>query len=126
MAMNPSRGFDKFCRIAKFERAKHGPKGEPTRRGRIIPNQSHPPSRRTRYGMIIGNGAIIGANAFVVKDVSDYAIVAGNPAKIVKMHFDEKNISRLLQIAWWNWNIEKINAKLPAICSLDIETLDDD
>ena len=76
-----------------------------------------------RNGVTIGNGAIIGANSFVVKDVPDYAIVAGNPAKIVKMRFDEKNIASLLEIAWWDWDIEKINAKLPAICSLDIEAL---
>ena len=76
-----------------------------------------------RNGVTIGNGAIIGANSFVVKDVPDYAIVAGNPAKIVKMRFDEKNIARLLEIAWWDWDIEKINTKLPAICSLDIEAL---
>ena len=79
-----------------------------------------------RNGVTIGNGAIIGANSFVVKDVPDYAIVAGNPAKIVKMRFDEKNIARLLEIAWWDWDIEKINAKLPVICSLDIEALGDD
>ena len=42
------------------------------------------------------------------------------------MRFDEKNIARLLEIAWWDWDIEKINAKLPAICSLDIEALGDD
>ncbi|HJK86167.1 MAG TPA: CatB-related O-acetyltransferase [Candidatus Megaira endosymbiont of Nemacystus decipiens] len=79
-----------------------------------------------RNGVTIGNGAIIGANSFVIKDVPDYAIVAGNPAKIVKMRFDEKNIARLLEIAWWDWDIEKINAKLPAICSLDIKALGDD
>ena len=53
----------------------------------------------------------------------DYAIVAGNPAKIVKMRFDDKNIARLLEIAWWDLDIEKINAKLPAISSLDIDAL---
>ena len=45
---------------------------------------------------------------------------------MVKMRFDEKNIARLLEIAWWDWDIEKINAKLPAICNLDIEALGDD
>ena len=74
-----------------------------------------------RNGVTIGNGEIIGANSFVVKDVSDYAIVAGNPAKIVKMHFDRKTIAHLLEIAGWNLDIEKINAKLPAICSLNVE-----
>lgn len=53
-----------------------------------------------RNGVTIGNGAIIGANSFVVMDVPDYAIVAGNPAKLVKMRFDEKSIARLLGIAW--------------------------
>ena len=39
------------------------------------------------------------------------------------MRFDDKNIARLLEIAWWDWDIEKINAKLPAISSLDIDAL---
>lgn len=79
-----------------------------------------------KNGVTIGNGAIIGANAFVVKDVPDYAVVCGNPAKIVKMRFDEKSIARLLKLAWWDWDIEKINAKLSAICNMDIEALSDD
>ena len=76
-----------------------------------------------KNGVTIGNGAIIGANAFVVKDVPDYAIVAGNPAKVVKMRFDDTSIARLLEIAWWDWDIEKITAKLPAICDLDLDAL---
>ena len=72
------------------------------------------------------NKAIIGANSFVVKDVPDYAIAYGNLAKVIKMRFDEKSISRLLEIAWWDWDIEKINSKLPVICSLGMEALGDD
>ncbi len=79
-----------------------------------------------RNGVTIGNGAIIGANSFVVKDVPDYAIGAGNPAKVVKMRFDEKTISRLLDSAWWDWDTEKINTQLPAICSLDSDALGSD
>ncbi len=67
---------------------------------------------------------IIAARAVVVKDVPPYAIVAGNPAKVVKMRFDEKTIERLLQIAWWHWDIEKINRHLKLICDLDVERLE--
>jgi virginiamycin A acetyltransferase len=75
-------------------------------------------------GVTIGDGAIIAARAVVVKDVPPYSIVAGNPAKVVKMRFDDKIIERLLQIAWWDWPIEKINQNLKLICSLDIDRLE--
>jgi len=75
-------------------------------------------------GVKIGDGAIIATRAVVVKDVPAYAIVAGNPAKVVKMRFDDKTIARLQQIAWWDWNIEKINRNLDLICNLDIDRLE--
>ena len=75
-------------------------------------------------GVKIGHGAVIGARAVVVKDIPPYAIVAGNPAKVVKMRFDDAVISRLLQIAWWDWDIEKINRNLSVICSLDVDRLE--
>lgn len=75
-------------------------------------------------GVKIGDGAIIAARAVVVKDVPPYSIVAGNPAKVVKMRFDDKTIERLLQIAWWDWTIEKINRNLTLICSLDVDRLE--
>ena len=58
----------------------------------------------------------------VVKDVPAYAIVAGNPAKVVKMRFDDETIARLQKIAWWDWGIEKINRNLKLICNLDIDS----
>ncbi|MDB6082078.1 MAG: vatB [Chlamydiia bacterium] len=75
-------------------------------------------------GVIIGDGAIIATRAVVVKDVPAYSIVAGNPAKVVKMRFDDRTIARLLQIAWWNWDIEKINRHLSLICHLDVDRLE--
>jgi virginiamycin A acetyltransferase len=75
-------------------------------------------------GVTIGNGAIIASRAVVVKDVPAYSIVAGNPARVVKMRFDEKTIERLQKIAWWDWNIEKINKHLKLICHLDIDQLE--
>lgn len=59
-------------------------------------------------GVNIGDGAVVGANAVVTKDVPPYAIVAGNPAKIIKYRFSPEIIDILLTIKWWNWPIEKI------------------
>jgi len=53
-------------------------------------------------GITIGNGAIIGASSVVTKDVPDYAIVAGVPAKILKYRFSEDIIKRLLILKWWD------------------------
>lgn len=77
-----------------------------------------------KNGVKIGDGAIIAARAVVVKDVPPYSIVAGNPAKVVKKRFDDAKIERLLKIAWWNWEIEKISQYLPVICHLDIDRLE--
>lgn len=78
-----------------------------------------------KNGVTIGNGAIVASRAVVVKDVPPYAIVAGNPAKVVKMRFDDKTIERLEKISWWNWNIDKISANLKLISQLDIEALEE-
>lgn len=60
-------------------------------------------------GVTIGNGAIISANSTVTKDVPDFAIVGGNPIKIIKYRFDKEIIDKLNEIEWWNWNEEKIH-----------------
>ncbi|QVY67531.1 CatB-related O-acetyltransferase [Polaribacter sp. Q13] len=59
-------------------------------------------------GVKIGNGAIIGSNSVVNKDVPPYAIVAGSPAKIIKYRFDDDVIRLLEDMKWWDWDIEKI------------------
>lgn len=78
----------------------------------------------TKNGVTIGNGAIIAAGAVIVKDVPAYSIVAGNPAKVVKMRFDDQTIKRLQKIAWWDWDIDKINRNLVTICGMDIDKLE--
>ena len=59
-------------------------------------------------GVTIHNGAVIGANSVITKDIPPYAIVVGNPGKIVKYRFTEEQIEKLLQIKWWDWNEDKI------------------
>lgn len=58
----------------------------------------------------IGNGAVIGAGAIVTKDVPPYAIVAGNPAKVLKYRFDPETIEKLEAIRWWDWEVDFIKA----------------
>jgi len=59
-----------------------------------------------RRGVTIGNGAIIGANSFVNKDVPPFAIVAGNPAKIIKFRFSPEQIDIIEKSNWWNYDLQ--------------------
>ena len=59
-------------------------------------------------GVIIGNGAVVAAGSVVTKDVPPYAIVGGNPARIIKYRFDESVIRALLKIQWWNWTSDML------------------
>lgn len=75
-------------------------------------------------GVTIGDGAIVAARSVVMHDVPAYAIAAGNPARVVKMRFDEATIGRLLAVAWWNWPADRIARNLDAIRGADIERLE--
>lgn len=59
-------------------------------------------------GITLGDGAIIGAGAVVIKNVSPYTVVSGNPAKIVRQRFGDQEIALLLDLQWWYWPEEKI------------------
>ena len=74
-------------------------------------------------GVTIGDGAIIATNSTVIKDVEPYSIVGGNPAAEIKKRFSAETISKLLELKWWNWDIEKITANLQCLTDADIEKL---
>ncbi len=71
-------------------------------------------------GVTIEDGAMIGAGAVVTKNVPAYGIVAGNPARLIQKRFEEDIIRRLLKIAWWNWDDDKIRAFMPLLLNDDI------
>ena len=74
-------------------------------------------------GVTVGDGAIIGTNSIVTKDVEPYAIVGGNPAKLIKKRFSEEEIKDLLEIKWWNWEIEKITRNVQLLADNSLEAL---
>lgn len=55
-----------------------------------------------KAGISIGDGAVVGMGSVVTKDVAPYAIVAGNPARLVRYRFEPEVIQALLRMAWWN------------------------
>ncbi len=72
-------------------------------------------------GVKIGDGAVIGAKSVVAKDVPPYAIVGGNPAKIIRYRFDPETIEKLIAIAWWDWPDEKIRLNMELLLSNNLE-----
>lgn len=74
-------------------------------------------------GVQVGDGAIIAAKSVVTRDVAPYTIVGGNPAQCIRQRFDDEVIQRLVEVAWWNWSIEKITRNLKKIVGADIEAL---
>ena len=74
-------------------------------------------------GAELGCGVIVGARAVVSGKVPDYAIVAGNPAKVVRMRFNASDVAELMKIAWWDWSKEKITRNLEAVVGNNIEAL---
>lgn len=59
-------------------------------------------------GVTIGDGAVVAMGSVVTKDIEPYTIVAGVPAVKIKNRFDDDTISKMKEIKWWDWNVEKI------------------
>ncbi len=73
---------------------------------------------------IIGDGAVIGAHSVVRGYIEPYSVVIGNPAITIRKRFSEEQIKELLEIQWWNWDIEKIKRNIHLLKSeLDIKAL---
>ncbi len=74
-------------------------------------------------GVGIGHGAVVAARAVVTRDVPPYAIVAGNPARIVRYRMSEEHISALLRSSWWLLPEAEIRRLIPTLLSERIEDL---
>ncbi|WP_269530271.1 CatB-related O-acetyltransferase [Asaia astilbis] len=72
-------------------------------------------------GINISDGAVIAAGSIVTKDVPPYAIVGGSPAKVLKYRFEKEQVSKLMEIKWWEWSDEKVNENLDQIMSENID-----
>lgn len=68
-------------------------------------------------GVKIGDGAIIAAYSVVTKDVIPYSVVGGNPAKLIKMRFDDELINLLKELKWWNYSSDKLLGVIGLLCN---------
>lgn len=74
-------------------------------------------------GVHIGDGAIIAANTTVVNDVPPYTIVGGNPGREIKKRFPEDVVQKLLELKWWDWDIETISKNVHLLTGNRIDAL---
>lgn len=74
-------------------------------------------------GVTIGDGAAIAARSVVTSSVKPYEIVGGNPAKHIKFRFNEETIAKLLEIRWWDWDLDTIKANVDLLLQPDVNRL---
>ena len=74
-------------------------------------------------GVTIGDGAVIGTRSLVTRDVEPYAIVGGNPARVIRKRFDEEQIALLLEMEWWAWSDDQLRDAMLNLTSGDVAAL---
>lgn len=74
-------------------------------------------------GARLGDGAVIGAGAVVSGTVAPYTIVAGNPARPVRPRLPPETVAALLDLRWWDWPLDRIEAAIPALLQPDVARL---
>ena len=72
-------------------------------------------------GRSIGTGAVVAGGAVVTKDVPPYTIVAGNPARPIRRRFPEPIAERLMALAWWDWEHDRLRGALEDFQALSVE-----
>jgi acetyltransferase-like isoleucine patch superfamily enzyme len=74
-------------------------------------------------GVTMGDGAVIGARAVVARDVPAYAVVAGNPAQVLRIRFDAATVTALVEAAWWELPRAEVERLIPLLQSARTEEL---
>ena len=74
-------------------------------------------------GVHIGDGAVIAGSAVVTKDVEPYAVVGGVPARLIKYRMPIEKIDQLIELAWWDWPLDKLADGIPILQSSDLDAL---
>lgn len=74
-------------------------------------------------GVTIGDGAVVAARSVVTADVPPYAVVAGNPARVVRLRLPEDEVATLLRLRWWDWPVEAVTRHLPLISGGPVDAL---
>jgi virginiamycin A acetyltransferase len=75
-------------------------------------------------GVTIGHGAVVAAASVVASDVPPYAIVGGNPARVIRQRYGDEDVERLLRAAWWDWPVELVTENARTIMSGTPEELE--
>ena len=113
-----------FGHIYKDELGEFGIKGHPSTNGDVIIGSDvwigHGVSIMS--GITIGSGAVLATNSTVVKNVSPYEVVGGNPSRKIKDRFSETIKNKLLQLSWWNLEIETIRDIAPFLSTAPTES----
>ena len=116
-----------FCAISQMEKANmdwgvRRTHGHPISKGDVhIGNDVWIGQRATILsGVSIGDGAVVGAESLVTKNVKPYSVVGGNPARFLKWRFPESIRQALLRIKWWEWDDEAIKDAASMLCNEDI------
>ena len=68
---------------------------------------------KLRGGVCIGDGAIVGAYSVITRDVPPYAVVVGNPGRIVRMRYNDEQVARLRALAWWDYDFRDVLRHAP-------------
>lgn len=76
-------------------------------------------------GVRIGHGCIVAAGAVVTKDIPDYSIVGGVPARLIRKRFSDDVIRELSALSWWDLPVETLREAAPLFCEKTEWTADD-